>query len=78
MLMAWLSWLTIGCAVVNMAVLVLYTVKVHRVRQLEFLLRKLVIDSFLWRHLPIWVPWAQAFDQNLRLTSAPEEDIEEG
>jgi hypothetical protein len=54
--------------VVNLSLIAFYTWRMIVVWQLEFLLRRVIVDAFLRRHLPIWCPWAEAFDMRISMT----------
>jgi hypothetical protein len=51
----------------NLGMMTYYWLLIRRQRQLDFLLRKICIDAFLNRHLPIWSLWSDAFDQSFRI-----------
>jgi hypothetical protein len=51
----------------NLGIVTYYWLLVRRQLQLEFLLKKICIDAFLNRHLPIWSLWSDAFDQRFRI-----------
>lgn len=57
-------------AVANLLISVLYAWKLMRVRRLEILLANLCIKSFVYQHVPIWQPWAEAFGCHLEIRLA--------
>jgi hypothetical protein len=62
-------------ATVNLALAGYYLLLIRRQYQLNFLLQKLCIDAFLRQHLPIWGPWGDAFDMNLKIDIRSKETL---
>jgi hypothetical protein len=74
-----MAWSTIAVSVslvVNLSLIALYTWRTICVFRLEFLLRRVIVDAFLQRHLPIWCPWAEAFDMRISMVVREIEDME--
>ena len=63
--------ISVATCVLNIGMIVYYSVLTRRLRRLNYLLARLCVRAFLGQHLPYWKPWAQVFGYNLALRVIP-------
>ena len=68
-----MHWIYAVGSIVNVVAFAYLLLLTRRTAVLRFLLQKLVVDAFLNRHLPVWVPWADAFGRQLTLSAGERE-----
>jgi len=69
--MGWVQWVGLLALAVNLASLVYNCMLFRRWRRLCDLMESIVIQAWISRHAPIWVPWCAAHGVGFKLQVIP-------